>query len=93
VPIVVSANQTALFVVLTTAAPGRFSDNAFLLEKSESVTIDFISWVREAAALFREIIQLETEFFCCCQDGPMNATGLMMLKTSLRVEHLAENLG
>ena len=53
VPIVVSANQTALFVVLTTAAPGRFSDNAFLLEKSESVTIDFISWVREAAALFR----------------------------------------
>ena len=53
VPIVVSASQTALFVVLTTAAPGRFSDNAFLLEKSESVTIDFISWVRDVAALLR----------------------------------------
>lgn len=45
VPIVVSASKAALFVVLTTAAPGRFSDNAFLLAKSESVTIDFISWV------------------------------------------------
>ena len=51
VPIVVSASETALFVVLTTAAPGRFSDNAFLLEKNESVTIDFISWVNQPVSL------------------------------------------
>ena len=32
VPITLAANATALYVVLTTRAHGRFSDNAFVLE-------------------------------------------------------------
>jgi hypothetical protein len=69
VPITLKASATAMYVVLTTAAPGRFSDNAILIEGGQSVVVDFISW-----------------------DGPMNATGLELLKSSLRVEHLADNL-
>ena len=36
-------NTTALYVVLTTAAEGRFSENAFVLEAPSKV-VDFISW-------------------------------------------------
>jgi hypothetical protein len=69
VGISLSANATALYVVLTTAAPGRFSDNGFLLEHGRPTVIDFISW-----------------------DGELNSTKLALLRSSLRVEHLAENL-
>ena len=44
IPITVSATATAMFVVLTTAAEGRFSDNAFLLEAGKDREIMFIPW-------------------------------------------------
>ena len=44
VPIKVSASATAMFVVLTTVAEGRFSDNAFLLEAGKEREIMFIPW-------------------------------------------------
>ena len=65
VPITLSTNATALYVVLTTRADGRFSDNAFLLEAGMATVVDFLPW------------------------GPLD---LQLLKTSLRVEHMAENL-
>ena len=34
--IMLTTNATALFVVLTTKAEGRFSDNAFLLEAGQA---------------------------------------------------------
>ena len=67
VPITLRTNATALFVVLTSQAAGRFSDNSLLLEAG-AATVDFISW---------------EEF---------GASQLATLKSSLRVEHLAENL-
>ena len=66
--IMLTTNATALFVVLTTKAEGRFSDNAFLLEGSKAMT--FISW-----ALPAEIEAVAA-----------------LLKSSVRVEHLAQNL-
>eukprot|EP01048_Picozoa_sp_COSAG05_P004575 COSAG05_NODE_251_length_12871_cov_4.691669_9_plen_339_part_00 len=68
--ITLTTTATALYVVLTTAAAGRFSDNAFLLEASEPKVIEFVSW----------------------EPGGMDATQLAVLKSSLRVEHLQENL-
>ena len=44
VPITVSTTATAMYVVLTTAAEGRFSDNAFLLEARKDREIMFIPW-------------------------------------------------
>jgi hypothetical protein len=67
VPITLTANATALYVVLTTRAQGRFSDNAFLLEVGQTV-VEFLPWT-----------ELDTE-------------GMALLKSSLRVEHLAQNL-
>jgi len=64
-----STLTTSLFVVLTTQAPGRFSDNVMLIETGQSVLVEFISW-----------------------DGPLNSTGMDLLKGSHRVEHLAENM-
>ena len=42
-PITLTTNATALYVVLTTAAAGRFSDTAFLLETGQTV-VDFLPW-------------------------------------------------
>jgi hypothetical protein len=64
-----STLTTSLFVVLTTQAPGRFSDNVMLIEAGQSVLVEFMSW-----------------------DGPLNSTGMDLLKGSLGVEHLAENM-
>jgi hypothetical protein len=64
VPIVLNASATAMFVVLTTQAPGRFSENAILLEAGTPHTVDFVPWEDEL--------------------------DLQLLKSSLRVEHLAE---
>ena len=70
VAITLSSNETAMFVVLTTKVPGRFSDNVVMVEAGQSMILEFISW-----------------------EGPLTAAGLELLKSSLRVEHLAENLG
>ena len=68
----VSTTATALYVVLTTLANGRFSDNAFLLEASSSPrAIQFVP-------------------FAAAKSDP--AATLALLKSSLRVEHLAENM-
>ena len=42
--ITLSTTATALYVVLTTTAAGRFSDNAFLLEAGTPRVIEFVSW-------------------------------------------------
>ena len=63
--VTLTANATALYVVLTTQAPGRFEDNAFLLEAGRPRTLAFVPW------------------------GPLDAE---LLRKTLRVEHLAENL-
>ena len=68
VPITVQTTATALFVVLTTQAPGRFSDNGFLIERGETRTVEFVAW------------------------APLDAAAVALLKGSLRVEHLADNL-
>ena len=69
--ITLTTTATAMYVILTAAAAGRFSDNAFLLEAGEPKVIDFVSWGKSG----------------------MDATQLALLKSSLRVEHLQENLG
>ena len=63
VPIELSSDAVALFVVLTTRAAGRFSRNAFLLQGQ--ATVAFLPWT---------------------------ALNLTLLKSTLRVEHLAEAL-
>ena len=68
VPIKLTATATALYVVLTTAANGRFSDNALLLEAGVPTAVEFIGW------------------------SAVDAAALALLKSTLRVEHLAENL-
>ena len=59
----------ALYVVLTTAAEGRFSENAFLLEGGKGTkNMSFVSW------------------------RPLTEAVVELLKSSIRVEHLAEYL-
>lgn len=65
--VTLSSNATALYVVLTTQASGRFQDNAVLLEKDKPLTIAFVPW----------------------GDAPLD---LALLESTLRVEHLADNL-
>jgi hypothetical protein len=57
----------ALYVVLTTMAAGRFSENAFLLAGGAK-NVSFLSWV------------------------PLTDSAVERLKSSLRVEHLAESM-
>ena len=61
-----SQGGAALYVVLTTAAEGRFSENAFLLEGGQPKSMSFVSW------------------------RPLTNTVMRLLKSSIRVEHLAE---
>lgn len=70
-----SAKATAMYVVLTTLANGRFSDNAFLLEAG-NVSVTFIPWGDAAGP----------------PGSPALQKTIALLKRSLRVEHLAENL-
>ena len=53
VSINVDCSVTALWVVLSTLAQGRFSDGAFLLHANQTKTIDFLPWgeLRGAAAV------------------------------------------
>lgn len=70
-----SAKAIAMYVVLTTLANGRFSDNAFLLEAG-NVSVTFIPWGDAAGP----------------PGSPALQKTIALLKRSLRVEHLAENL-
>ena len=71
VPITLTSNATALYVVLTTAASGRFSDNSLLLEGGAAGVrqVHFLPW-----------------------DGPIDEEKMALLRSTLRVEHLAQNL-
>lgn len=71
VTITLTSNATALYVVLTTAAHGRFSDNSILLESgaARARQVDFLPW-----------------------DGPIDEAKIALLRSTLRVEHLAQNL-
>ena len=69
VTITLTSNATALYVVLTTAAQGRFSDNSLLLEGGIARRVEFLPW-----------------------DGPMDDAKVALLRSTLRVEHLADNL-
>lgn len=66
VELTVRATGTALYVVLTTLAEGRFSENAFLLENQKQLS--FVSW------------------------SPLSDDIVALLKSSVRVEHLAEHV-
>ena len=45
VPVTLEAPKTAVYVILTTKAAGRFSDNFLLLRgEPQNVTVDFLSW-------------------------------------------------
>jgi len=79
VPITLQASDTALYVTLTTLVAGRFSDNAFLLKKTGST-----------AAADRSSAATATVDFIPW--GEFGAQEAKLLSSSLRVEHLAENL-
>ena len=62
--ITVAANATAMFVVLTTRAAGRFSENAFHVEGGHAKVVSFISWSSagldaEQLALLRSSLRVE----------------------------------
>lgn len=62
-----------MYVTLTTLAPGRFSENVFLLE-GKSIVVYFMAWLDG-------------------EDGRLDGESVLsVLKSSLRVEHLKDNL-
>ena len=63
IEIVLTTTAAALYVVLTTQAAGRFSDNVLLLEAGTPRSLSFLAW---------------------------GALDYDLLKSSVRVEHLAE---
>jgi hypothetical protein len=84
VPITVSSNATALYVTLTTLAAGRFSNNVFLLgTPTEQQSGNGVAMA--AGVPFTAVVSFEPWGFF----GPAQ---LALLKSSLRVDHLAENL-
>lgn len=58
VAITLTASATALFVTLTTAAQGRFSDNALLLPPGQSV-VSFVPWGPLNATLLAATLRVE----------------------------------
>jgi hypothetical protein len=60
----------ALFVVLTTHAPGRFSENAFLLESGPAgKSVSFLSWTtlsKDVVSLLRSTLRVEhmAQYIC-----------------------------
>ena len=56
--VTVTSDAPALFVVLTTAAQGRFEDNAFLL-KGGSRTLDFIPFMSDQEDTLRRTVRVE----------------------------------
>ena len=109
VAIQLSTNATALYVVLTTLAQGRFSDNVIMLEARPNTNAnananantnanananDAVAAAAEGAATSTPPSSSEavaTVTFISW-GGPLNSTGIALLKSSLRVEHLADNL-
>ena len=57
--IVLTSNATALFVVLTTRAPGRFADSAFALLPGRPKTLAFLPFGAFDAALFASSLRVE----------------------------------
>ena len=57
VDISVTTDAVALFVTLTTAAPGRFSDNAFLMLPSAPYTIKWIPFMRGNSTMDWELLK------------------------------------
>jgi hypothetical protein len=69
VALTLNATAPALFVVLSTKAAGRFSQNAFLLQAGDmQQVVDFLPW------------------------GDFGAAEEALLRSTIRAEHLAENL-
>ena len=52
-------NATALFVVLTTRAPGRFVDSAFALLPGRPRTLEFLPFGTFDAGLFGSSLRVE----------------------------------
>jgi hypothetical protein len=52
-------NATALFVVLTTRSPGRFTDNAFALLPGQPRTLSFLPFGAFDAGLFGSSLRVE----------------------------------
>ena len=57
--VVLETNATALFVVLTTRAPGRFADNAFALLPGRPRTLSFLPFGAFDAGLFGSSLRVE----------------------------------
>ena len=77
-PVKLTASATALYVTLTTLASGRFSDNVILLEAGVPTTVSFLFWADSPGDAATKKATQETQE--------------ALLRSSLRVEHLAENL-
>ena len=62
IDITVTSDEVAIFVTLTTQAQGRFSDNTFLLPKTQK-TIQYIPFLTETAsqamALLKSTLRVE----------------------------------
>ena len=56
--VALETNATALFVVLTTRAPGRFADNAFALLPGRK-TLEFLPFGTFDAGLFEASLRVE----------------------------------
>jgi beta-mannosidase len=59
VNVTVAAAASAMWVHLTTAAAGRFSDSAFHLFGASERTVAFIPWDADAAAAFADTLRVE----------------------------------
>lgn len=71
VPITLTTNATAVYVVLTTRANGRFADNAFLLEAGGdtvvTTVVDFIPWEYPVdMQLLLSSLRVETNIIYIC---------------------------
>jgi hypothetical protein len=60
VPITLYSTHVALYVTLTTLAPGRFSDNAFMLHANSTEVINFIVWEDFDINLLRQSLRVES---------------------------------
>jgi hypothetical protein len=59
VPVTVSASGTALFVTLTTAAHGRFSENFFILAAGAQRVVDFLPFAALDVATLKATLRVE----------------------------------
>ena len=78
VPITVTSDAVALFVTLSTEAAGRFSENAFLVGPEAMV----------GAASYKKVVA----FLPWTEGSAWTGAQHELLKATIRVEHLQENL-